>query len=488
VRILLTTEGTFPYRTGGVSTWAHSLAGGLSDHEFAVVALVPNPPTQPALAIPSNTVVLPVPLWGLERIDEYLPRPAGGRRPSWRSAATSGFLECLEPLLDQVLRARSDPVVVCLALGEIAEFAERYDLRRAMESEAVSQLIYDRLATNAVYRHARLHHAIEFARTLYRFLLPLAVPLPEVDVVHASAAAICSLPAIAAKVRNRTPMVLTEHGVYLRERILDMVHRRTEPLEKMLFSNFYRAIALAAYHAADRVVPVCEYNARWERELGVDETKIQVIRNGVDPNRFSAGYLPQVRPTISWVGRIHPLKDLLTLIRAVRLSVTFAPTMLCRVFGPDHDPEYAARCRAVVHEADLTETIIFEGPTDDPVSVYHSSDVVVLSSISEGFPYAVVEAMMCGRPVVSTDVGGVSEALGDPSLVAEPQNASSLAQALTNQLSRSAADRNALGMALRQRALDEFSEARFLASYDGLYRELSAGRSPSPTNRSGVRA
>ena len=119
---------------------------------------------------------------------------------------------------------------------------------------------------------------------MYRYLLPLTAPTPVCDVAHSSAAALCVLPAIVAKYRYGTPLVLTEHGIYLRERLLAM---STEPFgTKVLFANFYRAVVELAYREADVLTPVCGYNAGWEEALGVEPERIRVIHNGVDPARI----------------------------------------------------------------------------------------------------------------------------------------------------------------------------------------------------------
>ncbi len=434
--------------------------------------------------LPPNAVVLPVPLWGLDLVEEYVPSSHGVSRRRLTTPAAIGtrFLPPFELLLDQILVAVGQPADVAEALADIARFADSHDLRRAMQDERVWTLVHQRLLANSLYRHVKLGEAIGLARSLYRYLLPLTIPIPDVDVVHASAAAFCVLPALAAKVRLGIPLVLTEHGIYVRERILELVRKDASTLEKVMFSNLYRAIAQAAYHVADLVAPVCRYNVRWETELGLAPRKIRVIYNGVDPDRFSPGAdgvssgagagAGERRPTVAWVGRIQPLKDLLNLIRAIRIVSRSLPDVLCEIFGPDSDPTYAAQCREAVKAAGLGETIRFEGPTTDTARAYREADLVVLSSMSEGFPYTVVEAMMCARPVVATDVGGVSEALDDESLLAEPQNAASLADAILRQLGRPRSEREALGARLRQRAVANFTERRFLSSYDDLYREL----------------
>ena len=455
---------------------------GLGHHEFAVASVTANPPSSPLYRLPPNAVVLPVPLWGLELVEEYVPHPRGLRRRlgTTSSAIGGSFLPPFELLLDQVLVAVNQPDRMAESLAEIAAFADSYDLRRAMQDERVWRLVHQRLLANPLYRHVTLEEAIGLARSLFRYLLPLSIPIPDVDVVHASAAAICVLPALAAKVRLGIPLVLTEHGIYFRERILELVRRQASTLEKVMFSNLYRAVAQAAYHAADLVAPVCRYNVRWETELGLDPAKVRVIYNGVDPGLFSptpegapAHAVPTPeRPTVTWVGRIQPLKDLLNLIRAIRIVSRSVPDVLCRIFGPDTDPGYAAQCREAVEVAGIGGTVRFEGPTSDSAAAYRGADLVVLSSMSEGFPYTVVEAMMCARAVVATDVGGVSEALDDRSLLAEPQNAASLADAIVRQLRRPRGEREALGARLRQRAVANFTERQFLSSYDDLYQEL----------------
>jgi glycosyltransferase involved in cell wall biosynthesis len=476
VKVLLTTEGTFPYATGGVSTWAASLISGLPHHEFAVEAVVANPPGRPVYEVPPNAMVFPLPLWGSELVEEYLWLESGhrrARRTTARSVA-SHLLPHLEVLLDQLLDATSEPATVAASLAGIADFSTSYDLRRAMQDGRVWSMVHARLVGNPLYRHVPIGKAVDLAKSLYRYLIPLAAPVPEADVVHASASAICALPAIVSKVRLGTPFLLTEHGIYFRERVLELVRKDAPVLEKVMFSNLYRAIAQAAYHLADRVSPVCAYNARWETRLGLDQRRVRVIYNGVDPTRFAPVETERHRPTIAWVGRIQPLKDLLTLIRAIRIVRRTVPDVVCHIYGPDTDPVYAAECRRTAEVTGVSSCLDFRGPVKSSAEAFGSADVAVLSSMSEGFPYTVVEAMMCARPVVATDVGGVAEALDDRTLLAEPQNARSLADALVRQLQSPKRSRDALGARLRQRALTHFDEAQFLASYDRLYEELHA--------------
>lgn len=476
MRILLTTEGTYPYASGGVSTWVHDLVTGMPEHEFVIGAVAGNPHVTPLFDVPDNTSVLPIPLWGAERIDEYVvgaPRPprfgrAAGR--AWERAFCDRLLPAYGEVVSQML-GDGDPRRFGIALGDIAEFCETYDLRTAFRDPRCWWLLRSRLARDEVFCKLPMADAVDLARSLYRYLIPLAVPVPQVDVAHSSGAALCALPALATKLRTGVPFLLTEHGVYVRERVLQMVRDDVPTLRKALLSNLYRAVARCAYAYADVVLPVCEYNTAWEHELGVDRDRVRVIYNGVDPARFPAREVTLDRPTVAFVGRIDPLKDVLSLITAMGLLRDRGQECLLRIYGPDADRAYAARCRAAVVASGLQDSVSFEGSTQDSARAYQQADVVALCSVSEGFPYTVVEAMMSGRPVVATAVGGIPEALGRADLLVEPQDPQALADRLQQLLAQSSEQRSTIGEDLRRRAVELFSRDRFLGHYRDLYAE-----------------
>jgi glycosyltransferase involved in cell wall biosynthesis len=306
------------------------------------------------------------------------------------------------------------------------------------------------------------------------------------DVAHSSAAALCALPAIVAKYRYGTPLVLTEHGIYLRERLLAM---STEPFgTKVLFANFYRAVVELAYREADILTPVCGYNAGWEQALGVEPERIRVIHNGVDPARVDVWPEADGPPTVGFIGRIDPLKDVLTLIQAfARVRAAIGDARL-RLWGPATSPDYLTLCEAAVRDLGLTDAVTFEGSTNDIAAAYGASHVIGLSSISEAFPYTAVEAMLAARPIVATAVGGVAEAIGPAQcrgtdLVVEPGDPGAMAEALLAVLSASSVERGHLGAWLRNRALTLFTAQRMFDDYDEVYTELfesSTSVQPSP--------
>jgi glycosyltransferase involved in cell wall biosynthesis len=302
-----------------------------------------------------------------------------------------------------------------------------------------------------------------------------------VDVTHCVANGLAVLPALAAKWRHGTPLLLTEHGIYLRERYLGFRGAPYRYPVKALHLAFLRRLCAAAYRQADLIAPGNVYNRRWEQRLGADPANIRTVYNGVDPADFPpAAGEPDVL-TVSWAGRIDPIKDLETLLHAFALVHRSLPAARLRLFGgtPKGGEAYLERCRALADQLGIGAVATFEGRVENIRDAYAAGHVVVLSSISEGFPYTVIEAMTTGRVCVATDVGGVAEAVGDTGLVVPPRDPARMANAITRLL-RDPELRRTLGERARRRALEHFTVDRAIGTFDELYRFLAAGRPPLP--------
>lgn len=107
------------------------------------------------------------------------------------------------------------------------------------------------------------------------------------------------------------------------------------------------------------------------------------------------------------------------------------PEATLRLFGgtPRGGEAYRERCEALADSLDQGGAVTFEGRVEDIRDAYAAGNVVMLSSISEGFPFTLIEAMSCGRATVSTDVGGVREAVGPAGLVVPPRDPDAMAAA-----------------------------------------------------------
>ena len=120
----------------------------------------------------------------------------------------------------------------------------------------------------------------------------------------------------------------------------------------------------------------------------------------------------------------------------------------------------------------LTEAVTWAGPVASSREAFAAGQVAALSSISEGMPYTVLEAMMCGRATVSTDVGGVAEAVGDAGLVVPPRDPVAFGRACA-ELLVDGTRRAELARRGQERARAEFTLERCLTAYRSCYRRLS---------------
>ena len=147
-----------------------------------------------------------------------------------------------------------------------------------------------------------LHDAVTVLRLLEHSLRPLSRPPVHVDLVHVATNGLGALPALAAKWEHGTPMLVTEHGVALREQYL---HNRNGPYRwpvKALYWAYLRRLCALGFDEAEMIAPGNLYNRRWEAQLGADAARMRTVYNGVDP----AGSCPRrARGADDLVDRAH---------------------------------------------------------------------------------------------------------------------------------------------------------------------------------------
>ncbi|MEU4569848.1 GT4 family glycosyltransferase PelF [Micromonospora sp. NPDC023956] len=494
MRIALVSEGTYPYAMGGVSIWCEQLIRGMPDYRWEVVALTVDGTEKPVFDRPENLDrVHSIPLWG--------GRPSGRRPqrgvlvPTGRPGA--GFIESYEVFLRALVtplestRSQAGAVnrsTFLLALRGMFEYAaDGGDLDAGLLSNQALGMMLDAWRTLRVDETGpalTVADALEAAWLIAHMLRPLSAPPVRADIVHSSMNGLAMLVGMTASWAHGTPLVLSEHGIYLRERYISYLHDAAPHAVRVLVLSFFRSLAGAAYLISSALAPHSQYNRRWQLHNGGDPDRMWTMYNGVDPDDFPpAAGEPDV-PTISFMGRIDPLKDLHTLIRAFALVRAEIPTARLRIFGgtPAANKVYHASCEALIDELGLTGHAVLEGRVGNAVEAYHAGNLVALTSISEGFPYTVVEAMACGRPTVCTNVGGVAEAVGDTGFVVAPRDVAAVADACVRLL-RDRELRLRLGAVARTRVLEKFTLQRSLQAYRDIYERLAAPRTGSTPPR-----
>jgi glycosyltransferase involved in cell wall biosynthesis len=246
---------------------------------------------------------------------------------------------------------------------------------------------------------------------------------------------------------------------------------------------FARRITELAYSQADAIAPCCDYNHRWDRQIGVEPERIHTAYYGVDPEAFQPSELaPEDAPVVVWAGRIDPLKDVETLLGAAAVVKDARPDVRFLLYGaaPPGNELYHARCMELYDELGLADTVSFEGFSSNVLEAYARANLVVLSSISEGFPYSTLEAMLCGRAVVATAVGGVAEQItADCGRVVRPRDPDALGAAILDVLGDMEVCQ-ALSAAARERAASLFGIERFRATHRAIYEVVLAARPGQP--------
>ncbi|MFH9427231.1 DUF3492 domain-containing protein [Streptomyces sp. NPDC017615] len=502
MRIGLLTEGGYPYVGGDTGLWCDRLVRGLGQHEFDVYALrrgrqqeddgwVPLPP--------QVRRVRTAPLW-----TEGGDGAALGRRARKRFAEHFG--ELLGAVCAPAGPAPEDPCAEVAdrfgnALYNLAELArETGALTGALRSDhAVSALERACRAPGAprTAREARVPDLLAVTDHLARALLPLSLDwygedaLAAVDLCHATSGGSAALPGLLARHFAGVPLLVTEYGVQLRAHYLALGPDSAAPAVRALLAAFHGRLAAEVYRRAEILTPGSTHARRWQERCGADRARIRTVHPGMDADRFAeVGEAPDRADadTLVWVGRIEPARDLVSLLHAFTEVRKEEPHARLRIVGVPVGADgeaYLAQCRALAAQLFPDEAEGLHAVGDNPVSftevgapeaptlpdAYAAGAVVVLSSVVEGFPVSLAEAMFCGRATVSTDVGAVVEVIGGTGLVVPPRNPRALAEACVALL-RDPERRARLGAAARARALELFGVEQNIAAFHGIYLEI----------------
>ncbi|MCC2685188.1 MAG: mshA 6 [Paenibacillaceae bacterium] len=484
LKVLLTTEGTYPFHQGGVSTWCDILVKGLKNVDYTIYSILMNPFVTQKFTLPDHTTLIKMPLWGTEEPSEHLQGAFSKNYLSKQRTKTkdieAGFIPLFVELIEEIVTPNKNPQRLAHTMLNLHEYFGEFDYKVSFRSELAwekyKEIILGHVAASkGEWPRPDIYCLIQSLGWIYRFMNILNTPFPVTDVTHASAAAFCSIPCILAKLKHNTPFLLTEHGIYLREHYLGLGKTQYSSFLNKFLIRLIHSITSLAYTYADQVSPVCRYNTRWETRLDVKPEKIQVIYNGIDHKVFQEAPPPSNRrPTVVTVARIDPLKDMVTLIKSAAVVKAKIPNVRFVVFGSVSVQGYYEECLALRQELELEDTVEFAGHTTNVAAAYTSGDIVALTSISEAFPYSVIEAMMCGRPVISTDVGGITEAVGETGIMVAPRDFDALADGIVKLLSDSEL-RYTLSQEARERALREFTLDKVLEQHMNSYSRLASG-------------
>ena len=239
---------------------------------------------------------------------------------------------------------------------------------------------------------------------------------------------------------------------------------------------------LAWWSAAPAAVVVNSEAGKWQHEqVGYRPRRWQVISNGFDTEQFRPDSsirlslrkewkIPEDALVVALVARVDPMKDHATFLSAAQQVAKSRKNVYFLLVGKD-----TQTLASVVDVKGLTDLVRVLGYRSDIERLLPGVDVLCLSSaFGEGFPNVLGEAMACGIPCVSTDVGDARSIIGDTGLIVPVRDPASLAHAIDDLIDRGPAAREHLGRAARARIEAEYSLARIVDRYTALYSDLSA--------------
>jgi glycosyltransferase involved in cell wall biosynthesis len=171
------------------------------------------------------------------------------------------------------------------------------------------------------------------------------------------------------------------------------------------------------------------------------------------------------------VARYHAMKDHGSFLAAAEILSRAHPSVLFALVGEGMSPANTElACRIESHG--LHDRVLLLGPRSDIATVTAAFDIAALSSVNEGFPNAVGEAMSCGVPCVVTDVGDAALIIGDSGLIVQPGDPAAMSAAWSELLVMGNTARHALGLRARQRIVDHFSIDAVARQYERLFEEV----------------
>lgn len=499
-------ESTYPYVRGGVSNWLHALISNLPERTFAVAHLgaLPAPERQAQFTLPANVIDYSE----LHLFDPaWTQRRRRRRKASQHSSAGWEQLQAFHGALSQGTPPSNDVTAALLRLIATAgsDSLSAHDLFFSFESWQLLVSLYERCAPSSSFPD----YFWTFRATHLPLFAILRSALPPARVYHAVSGGFAGFAGALAALRTGAPMIVTEHGMATREREMEIAQAewiyQGDGVESdgARFNHFqswwldmFRFMAKVTYDMAETIISITAYNQRYQVRDGADAAKMQIIPNGIDLERYRS---PERTPSevgggesggagfvVGFVGRVVPIKDVKTFIRAVHIADRSIPGFAALIVGPmDEDPEYATECRELAESLGLASVVQFTGPADVR-DYYRQIDVVVLTSLSEAQPLVILEANCAGVPVVASDVGGCRElltgvtpedkAIGESGLLTPPASPADTAAAIV-QLWRDPERRRRMARAGLERAERFYREESVYAAYRGVYAQHLA---PSP--------
>lgn len=483
-------EGTYPYVRGGVSSWIHQLISGLPEVSFSLIFIGGAPASygEQQYKMPANVVHFEMHFLETSwQTNDAQPRK-GDRK---KMAKVREMHQCFHRPGAELPSELADEVMSLIGDGKGLSREDFLYSQASWEAitEGYETYCSDPSFVNYFWTLRSMHAPI--------FLLAeIARKAPPARVIHSISTGYAGLLGAFLKRRWECPFILSEHGIYTKERKIDLaqaswINDRPDSVGeglsaevgyiRRMWIRFFEQAGRLTYQAADPIIALYDGNRLRQIADGAQAERTQVIPNGISlaAYRDAMEQRPEgIPPVVGLIGRVVPIKDIKTFIRAMRGVVSSMPEAQGWIIGPDEeDASYAEECRSLVASLGLQEQVKFLG-FQNISAIMPSLGVMALTSISEAQPLVILEAYAAGVPVVATDVGSCRELIeggcaddvalgsaGETVAIADPQAS---AQAILNLLQNPQRWKQAQQAGL-QRVTRFYTEALMFERYRQLY-------------------
>jgi glycosyltransferase involved in cell wall biosynthesis len=500
--ICLILEGTYPYIRGGVSSWVHQIINGFPEYQFALLFIGASREhyTKMSYELPDNVCHLEM---------YYLTDDGGSKQSHSKPDARKGDTDAYKVVAHfhrLIQQSHSTPTQ--------AELNDFIQLIHAKDKLTVDDFLYSESSWNFITDQYQQHCPDASFKDYFWTIRAMHKPLfnlfniarnaPKARCYHTISTGYAGLTGMLLRYMWHKPLMLTEHGIYTKERRIDLYQvewiKEVEPYiltglaENMsylrhLWISFFEVLGRLTYSAADPIITLYEANRTKQIEYGADPQRSYVIPNGIRLERF----IPlrdkrpdHVPPILGLIGRVVPIKDIKTYIRAISSICQKIPEAEGWIIGPeDEDEKYADECHALVASLGMQEKVKFLGfqNIDD---ILPQLGLMTLSSISEGQPLVILEGYAAGLPTLATDVGSCRElvegrpgedaALGSAGAIVPIANPAEMAVAAVALLSDEKRWYAAQAASIA-RVEKYYTEEKFLDDYRHAYKDILANAS-----------
>ncbi len=456
--VCIVLEGSYPYITGGVSAWVHDLITNLPEVDFKIFSISPEKDQPLRYELPPNVI---------ENTDILIGEPPGTGIKSPRKGK-----QVVKEIykFHRLMEANKDPDVKKM----IALMPEnRFLYKLAVKSKIGWKMIVEgNRNNNPLYPFSDYYWAWKSSHDM--LFSVLGAEAPEADIYHAVSTGFAGMAALAARLRHKKPFLLTEHGLYHKEREMEI--RKTSIVkgyQRDMWTKIYNKISRICYTHADHITALFEENRQKQLDLGAPADRTEVIPNGIDVERFTIKREPKPGFHVGLVGRVVPIKDIKTFIATCKIVADRVPEARFYCIGPtDEDEGYYEECKLLVENLKIQEVFEFTG-RQDVRDYYKFLDVLMLTSVREAQPLVFLEGYCGGVPAVSTIVGNVPELLNfDERFLAPSKDASKLAEGVLY-LYNNPSEVEKLRIRNYEKVLNFYDKKDLHRRYREMYKEIS---------------